>query len=56
MKPIFSKRVTYSLEHCEFSFRNLNKKFASGKVQQARGMHHFYANKESKTDIDIEKI
>mmetsp|Transcript_16731 Transcript_16731/g.22566 ORF Transcript_16731/g.22566 Transcript_16731/m.22566 type:complete len:197 (-) Transcript_16731:804-1394(-) len=56
MKPIFSKRVSYSLEHCEFSFFNLNQKFASGKVEQARGMHWIYANKESKTDIDIEKI
>ena len=56
MKPIFSKRVSYSLSHCEFSFFNLNKKFASGKVEQARGIHQIYANKESKTDIDIERI
>ena len=40
----------------EFSFFNLNKKFASGKVEQARGMHWFYANKESKSDIDVDRI
>ena len=56
MKPIFVKRVSYSFDCCEFSFFNLNKKFASGKVEQARGMHHFYANKESKSDIDVERI
>ena len=25
-------------------------------VEQARGSHVFYANKESKTDVDVEKI
>lgn len=56
MKPIFVKRVAYSMDSCEFSFFNLSKKFASGKVEQARGMHWFYANKESKSDIDVERI
>lgn len=56
MKPIFVKRVSYSVELCEFSFFNLNTKFASGHIEQARGMHWIYANKESKTDIDVEKI
>ena len=40
----------------EFSFFNMNKKFASGQVEQARGTHWFYANKESKSDIDVERI
>lgn len=56
MKPIFSKRVSYFLEQGEFSLLNLNKKFASGSVEKAHGMHWIYANKESKTDLDIEKI
>jgi len=56
MKPIFVKRVSYSVDQCEFSFFNLNTKFASGTVEQLRGMHWIYANKESKTDIDVEKI
>ena len=33
MKPIFVKRVQYSFDQCKFSFFNLNKKFASGKVE-----------------------
>lgn len=56
MKPIFVKRVSYSFDQCKFSFYNLSKKFASGIVEQARGMHWFYANKESKSDIDVERI
>ena len=56
MKPIFAKRVSYSVKECKFSFYNMNTLFASGNVEQARGMHQIYANKESKTDIDVEKI
>ena len=56
MKPIFAKRVSYSVKECTFSFYNMNILFASGTVEQARGMHQIYANKESKTDIDVEKI
>jgi len=57
MKPIFVKRVSYSVDQCEFSFfNNYTTKFASGTVEQLKGMHWIYANKESKTDIDVEKI
>lgn len=32
-RPIFSKRVSYAINHCEFSFFNLDTKFASGNVE-----------------------
>ena len=32
-RPIFSKRVSYAINECEFSFFNLDTKFASGKVE-----------------------
>lgn len=46
LKPKFSKRVSYSLEQGKFSLIDLTKEFASGSVEQARGMHWIYANKE----------
>ena len=55
-KKQFSRRVTYNIDNCEFSFYNDTEKFATGNIQGAQGMHMIYSNWESKTDIDVDRV
>ena len=55
-RPKFARKVQYFIEACEFSFYNQNTKFAEGRIDKAKGLHSIFANKESKSDIDVQRV
>jgi hypothetical protein len=40
----------------EFTLYNSNKKFSSGLIENFQGKHMIYVNRESKSDVDIDRI
>jgi hypothetical protein len=56
VRPDLAKRLEYRLQQMEFTFYNSNKKFSSGMIENISGKHSIYLNRESTTDLDIDRI
>lgn len=53
-KPSLAKQINIQIGMADFSLRNQNKKFASGRMEGIRMKTMIYSNRESKNDIDID--
>lgn len=56
IRPNLARKVEYSVQTIEFTLFNNNQKFTSGLIENLQGKHMIYQNRESKTDIDIDRI